>query len=43
MDRQVLGLLKNTLLSNMHWDDNDYANLVIQILSPRPEPAHLDV
>jgi MFS transporter, ACS family, hexuronate transporter len=28
MDRQVLGLLKTTLQHDMHWDENDYANLV---------------
>jgi ACS family hexuronate transporter-like MFS transporter len=28
MDRQVLGLLKTTLQSDLRWDENDYANLV---------------
>ena len=29
MDRQVIGILKPTMAKDLHWDDNDYANIVV--------------
>ncbi|MDB5326833.1 MAG: major facilitator superfamily 1 [Phycisphaerales bacterium] len=29
MDRQIIGILKPTMAKDLHWDDKDYANIVI--------------